>query len=426
MNTIVLHYLYILGGIMKKSKLVVASMLGALAAATILMSGCNGGGGEEPQSQGYIDLNVRPDGEKAGNTETGEGGEGGGTTENPADGDVVTAEEEASEFPKGLTEADCYRSELTNLWTDKKLQNQRPVAIMVDNERTAYDHYGLNSADIIYELMNSTANDRVTRLMCIVKDWENLQQFGSIRSTRPTNVILAGEYNAILVHDGGPFYINKYLARSYSNNLSGGFARFKNGKAYEFTEYVTSKDTNGSDGLVDRIAQAGYSTTYNSYYPGLHFNFNSSITDLSSNHSGSVTGKDIYLPHPHNKSELHYNEQTHKYEYKCYGMAHIDPLDNNKVLSFENVILQCTGWSLCRYDDGTPDPNGYMIYDVVNSDTGYYFTEGRCINIRWKKTSETDLTHYYDAETGEELRLNTGKTYISLIPNDNWSKLQFN
>ena len=30
---------------------------------------------------------------------------------------------------------------------------------------------------------------------------------------------------------------------------------------------------------LPQIAQAGYSTAYNSYYPGLHFNFNSSITE---------------------------------------------------------------------------------------------------------------------------------------------------
>ena len=158
----------------------------------------------------------------------------------------------------------------------------------------------------------------------------------------------------------------------------------------------------------------------------MHFSFYSSNTDLASNHNGSVAGKDIYLPHPHNKSELHYNDKTGKYEYKCYGMAHVDPMDGNKVLSFENVILQCTGWSLCKYDDGTPDPHGYMIYDVVNSNTGYYFTEGKCITIKWRKSSETDITHYIDAETGDELRLNTGKTYISLIPNDYWNKLEFN
>ncbi len=56
---------------------------------------------------------------------------------------------------------------------------------------------------------------------------------------------------------------------------------------------------------------------------------------------------------------------------------------------------------------------------------GYYFTKGKCIGINWKKDSETALTKYYDYETGDELKLNTGRTYISLIPNDVWDQVDW-
>lgn len=101
--------------------------------------------------------------------------------------------------------ANMYRSELTNEWIDASLAMQRPVAIMVDNESKALPHYGLTEADVVYEMMNSTANGRITRLMAIVKDWDKITRFGSIRSTRPTNVMLAAEWNAVLCHDGGYF-----------------------------------------------------------------------------------------------------------------------------------------------------------------------------------------------------------------------------
>ena len=104
------------------------------------------------------------------------------------------------EIPEGM-----YRSEITNEWIDESLKNQRPIAVMVDNEKTALPHYGLTEADVVYELMNSTLNGRVTRFMAIVKDWGKIEQFGSIRSTRSTNIMLAAEWNAVLCHDGGPF-----------------------------------------------------------------------------------------------------------------------------------------------------------------------------------------------------------------------------
>ena len=384
----------VLGGIMKKSKLLTGLLIGVLAVATAVVGGCSKGGNNEPTSQAYIDLTPR--------------------TSEVASSEVVEEEEDDTTPPPNT-----YRSELTNEWIDNSLEKQRPVAVMVDNELTALDHYGINQADIVYELMNSTANGRVTRLMCVVKDWKNLEQFGSIRSTRPTNILLAAEYNAILVHDGGPFYINDYIAKPYCNNLSGGFARFANGKATEFTEYVTSDTYTGPKGtfkgLTERIKDAGYSETYNSYYKGEHFLFAAKENKLEGFVS-TAAATDIYLPHPHNKSELHYNEKTKEYEYKEYGKAHIDPLDGNKVLSFDNVILQKVGYK-------TYDANGYMIYDVVNSEEGLYITRGKVVNIKWSKAGETDITKFVITETGEEVQLNTGKTYISLIPNDVWNEV---
>lgn len=61
-----------------------------------------------------------------------------------ADEPTDAAEEEASAEEE--TREGMYRSELTNEWIDESLQNQRPVAIMVDNEKTALPHYGLNDA----------------------------------------------------------------------------------------------------------------------------------------------------------------------------------------------------------------------------------------------------------------------------------------
>ena len=131
--------------------------------------------------------------------------------------EVVEAEPEVEEVvvPEGF-----YRSELTNEIISEELKDQRPIAVMVDNDKRALPHFGLTQADVVYELMNSTANKEITRFMCLVKDWAAIEQFGSVRSLRPTNILLANEWNAIICHDGGPFYINDYLALPASDNIS--------------------------------------------------------------------------------------------------------------------------------------------------------------------------------------------------------------
>lgn len=329
--------------------------------------------------------------------------------------------EETTEAIEEENHDGMYRSELTNEWIDESLKDQRPIAVMVDNEKTALPHYGLNDADIIYELMNSTMNDRVSRFMVVYKDWANITQLGSIRSARTTNFVLAPEYNAVLIHDGGPYYINIYAQQSWSNNFSGGFARFSNGKATEFTEYVTydsytnSKKGQTYDGLKQRFANSNYTTTYNSYYPGEHWIF-AEETVTFENRSDAKDAVTIELPFYHNSSTLKYNEETGTYDYYEYGSAHKDAL-TNEVLTFENVILQDTTFT--KLDD-----NGYLTYNVMDSGrSGYYITEGKAIAITWSKASETAVTHYYDKSTGSEIEINTGKTYVALVPSDTWSEV---
>ena len=299
-------------------------------------------------------------------------------------------------------------NDLTGLEIKDELVNQRPVAIMVDNEKTALQHYGVGEADIVYEMMNSTANGRITRLMCFYKDWANLKQTGSIRSTRSTNVLIAAEYNAVLVHDGGPYYIDTYLAQPYADHLSGGFTRVKNGKATEFTEYVFGSE------LVSRFAKAKLDTTYNQYAPERNGHFVFSGTEVDLTNGVAATNVNLAKAFPHNGSTLTYNTATKTYDYSVYGSIHKDAEDA-QVASFKNVILQNATFTQL-------DKNGYLIYNVIGSGSGYYITNGKAIPIVWKKGSETGQTRYYD-NSGKEISVNKGKTYIGIVPSDSWDKV---
>ena len=168
--------------------------------------------------------------------------------------------------------------------------------------------------------------------------------------------------------------------------------------------------------LQEQLAnKSSISTTYNKYYKGQHLTFAADKTDLSSA-DGSIDATDVKLPFSHTSSELKYNETTGTYDHYLYGKEHVDAGNNNEVLSFENVILQnCT---FHQYDE-----HGYLIYNCIDAGRdGYFITEGKAIPIVWKKTAETEPTTFYDM-AGNAIELNTGKTYISLIPDDSWSDL---
>ena len=320
-----------------------------------------------------------------------------------ANEEEVVEEETTDVLPEGMV-----YSELTGLPIDQAIEKQKPIAAMVDNESTALPHFGLNSADIIYEMVNSTANDRVTRLMVIYKDWGNIEQLGSIRSIRPTNIWVAGEYNAVMCHDGGPFYIDTYLGHDYAQHFSGIFSRVNNGKAREFTEYICKGD------LEKAFKNSSYSTEYDEYYEGPHFTFSTPSKQVELT-GDEATNIDLSEPFKHNKSNLKYNSDTQEYEYYEYGKPHEDG-KTGEILSFKNVILQ-------KADIFQLDKNGYMAYDNFFGDKGkgegLYITNGKAMKIKWSKATENGITYYTD-ESGEQITLNAGMTYIALVPSDHW------
>jgi len=299
-------------------------------------------------------------------------------------------------------------SELTGLPISTALASQRPVAIMIDNDTRALPHYGLAEADVVYEMMNSTANNRVTRLMALYKDWHKVGQIGNIRSTRPTNILLAAEWNALLVHDGGPFYNKPYFKSTGIAHLSGGFSRVKNGKATEFTEYAKGKD------ISKKAASAKISSSYTSTDAQAmalsHWKIGNE--DLSTcGLPGTIVKLGCFRL---TKPELLYNAKTGTYDYYENGKISKDGEDK-QVVSFKNVILQeCT---FHQYDK-----NGYLIYNVIGEGVGYYLTGGKMIPITWRKASETGATKYYDS-IGREISINPGKTYIAICPSDDWKSV---
>lgn len=325
---------------------------------------------------------------------------------------VEETEEEEEEEPEEVRPG-FYRSEITNEWTDEAIKDQRPIAVMVDNEIKALPHFGTSRADVVYEMMNSTQNDRVTRFMCIFKDYNSVSQIGSIRSVRTTNLQIAPEFNAIVIHDGGPLYINAYFNAPYVEHLSGGFSRIKNGKPTEFTEYITEGQ------ITDRCEKAGISLTHNEYFQGNHWEFSRDTkpTDLSQK-DDSIKCEKIDIPYPHNNPKLEYIEETGTYRYSEYGDEYIDALTDEH-LEFTNIILQ-----ECDFEQF--DEHGYMNFFVHEGEnkTGYFITKGYAIPIVWAK-NEYDMypTFFFDKNL-KQIQLNTGKTYVCIVPSDSWDQLE--
>lgn len=294
------------------------------------------------------------------------------------------------------------RSKLTGLWVPEDIGNQRPFAIMINNLKLAYPQSGTSEASILYEAI---VEGGITRLMGIYEDL-NDTRIGSVRSARHYFVSFADEYDAIFVHYGETTYATKKIKSLNIDNLSGL-------TGIEPTVYYRDKSIGAphnaftsKEGLIAGATKLGYNLEYDEDYES-HFVFYEEDTELKSEESiQKITLNFSNYASPY----FVYDKDNKVYERFSFDQPHID-INSGEQLEFKNIIVQFVKeWDI--------DKNDYQTMDIENaSGTGYYITNGKKVNITWKKNESTRIMRYYDEE-GNVLSMNSGKTYIAIFPNN--------
>lgn len=304
------------------------------------------------------------------------------------------------------------RSVYTNEMIPAAQASLRPIAIMMPTDKAAQPSYGIGNAKVLYEIMEE---GEISRQMAIIDDWQGLSRIGNIRSCRDYYISIATEWDPILVHFGGVFYMADRITAPDINNLSGtneyGTGGERPGSGYFFRTTDRKAPHNAyisGEGITNACNSLGYSlSTRPDYYNASHFTFAEEVNSLEQ-YAGAVPGNVIDLSNifTYTKSFFTYNPETGLYAKNIHGKAQTDGLTGQQ-LTFANVIIQNTKWS-------KRDAKGYLAFQTIDSTgDGYYFTKGRGIHITWKKTSDYSPTKYYD-DNGNEIQLNTGKTYIGI------------
>lgn len=306
---------------------------------------------------------------------------------------------------------DMVRSRLTNEWIDKEIAGQRPIAVMIPNESSAIPQYNLSEASVLYE---ANVEGKITRLMAIFENWQDLERIGNIRSTRTYYAYWAFEWDAFLVHYGGPYYINDLMEQEETENIDGLSGA---GSAFYRTKDRPEPHNVYTDGslLSEQIASDGYSLSYRDMTDEEHFHFtdkaNPNALTQYKEAAQNATYIDMSGSYPLTRCYFEYNEEDGLYyRYQHLSGASDEPHTDasGTQLSFKNILVQFVKQEVL-------DDRGYLVLQC-HDDTrdGWFFTNGKGIHVNWKKGSDYEATRYYD-DNGEEIVLNTGKTMICIV-----------
>lgn len=298
-----------------------------------------------------------------------------------------------------VTDKDEVKKEVSIIDINSKT---RPYAVMINCHNGALPQAGLQDAYIVYEIM---VEGGITRMMALFKD-KDVSKIGSTRSARVQYLDYVYENDAIYVHAGGAKDALNRISSEGINDIDVdgvyGFRDKNLKRAWEHTLFTSTEL------LKKAVSNKSFRNTTDTKNL-LNYQANSidmnSYTNIKNANNISIKYSD------YRTSNYEYNEESKSYLRLMNNTKNID-LVSGEQYKVKNIIIYAVNYS--SYCD-----HGYCLYqkiDNVGTGEGYYITEGKALAITWKKTSKNSQTKYYVKETGKELILNDGNTYIQIYP----------
>jgi hypothetical protein len=286
-----------------------------------------------------------------------------------------------------------------------KLLKRRPVAVMINNHMEARPQSGLNQADIVYEAVTESG---ITRYMAIF--WsQGPNKVGPVRSARQYFLEWLSPFDPIYIHDGCA------QTTDPRTNACGNIYTYK----------IKDITTQGSWRSTDRVAPHNeYNSIVNAWEIGkskdwdqfpekteaLKFKRDANFELRGKKTKVEITYRTDMLNGGAFNTQWVYDRNTNLYTHRVGGTTDVD-LDTKKVITAKNVIVEEA--ELIDAFDG----KGRVIITTTGQGKAKILMDGKIIDAKWKKSSRTDRTRYYDSK-GEEILLNRGKIWVNSLPKD--------
>ena len=287
--------------------------------------------------------------------------------------------------------------------------NDRPIAVMIDNNTNASPRAGLNKAYMVYEMIVEGGE---SRLMALFKG-VNLENIGPVRSSRHYFLDYALENDAIYVHFGWSPQAQKDIRTLEIANI--------NGIADDDAFWRTNKKQAPHNALTSterilKVAETkGYRTTSD-----VSSVLNYSVDEVELKNGDAQIAETVKIPYSlSNSVEWKYNNELKVYERYTKGKPELD-FDTEEQVTAKNIIIE-----FVRNSTISGDSVGRQTLDNLGNIEGYYITNGKAIKINCAKTTRRSKTEYTDMN-GNQIKVNDGNTFVQICPIDSKVEIEEN
>lgn len=285
----------------------------------------------------------------------------------------------------------------------EQVNDNRIIAVMINNQKEALPQCGIGQADIIYEIL---AEGSTTRLMALFTDTTDAGPIGPVRSLRAYYLNIMRGYDAICTSAGGSSEADGMiynLGYDRMNGIGGSGAGYfyrdswrSNNRGYEHSLFITGED------LFNGSAAVGFRTTETEGKTyGLTF------TEEPLTAGDSVNEIVVHFRSDGKTTKLTYSPENGFYTAYQQGQDLIDG-NTDEAIPFKNVVVLFA-------NSYVMDAEAHLYVQTTGEGTGYYARDGKVVEIKWARADETSSYEYYDLD-GNPIDFGVGKSYIAVIP----------
>ena len=320
------------------------------------------------------------------------------TTEPPTEAPTTEPPTEPPTEP-----APVYRNPLNGEILDEPYTGRIFIST-ISNVPDALPHVSANQADIVFETF---VNYSIIRCIGLYSNISEVEQIGSVRSTRIMFNDITEHYGAILFHAGGSGQvlqdardrgIENFSVDTWDATQAGISIRDEYRKRYIGLEHSLL----ALGPTLEAYAETqGYSITGDPEKDYL-LRFTEDGTPADGEEAGDIA---ITITQSKYKKDtiLNYAPELGKYVYSQYGEVMKDGVTEEPE-AYTNVIIM----------EATIGTEGmYQVADFVLGGEGYFACGGKIIRIKWTCDGE-DQPFRFMTMDGEDLQLGVGNTYIAI------------
>lgn len=282
---------------------------------------------------------------------------------------------------------------LTGVATDKEV-NQRAVAVMINNHPQARPQSGLQSADIVYEML---AEGDVTRFLAVYQS-EHPERVGPVRSARDYYIKIAKGFESIYICHGFSPDAKEMLDEGYIDHLNGLYydgSLFKRDKSRKAPHNSYISFTNIEKGAEENSFDLDKKT--------IEFPF---LTEQEVEDIEGEEGTNISVIYGSSAFDVSYEYDDSEGKYRRFTDANqtIDQ-DTGKPVLLDNIVVMEAPHAIV-------DNEGRRNIDLSKGGNAYLLQKGKWNEIQWQ-FADNLITFMKD---GEEAKLVPGKTWVNVVP----------